>query len=136
MSRSAAQKRRDKTAQERAARYRDVQIVPGRTLAETILVSAPTRHFYMTLLVAFVSFLSGLSHFAFPRPPLMSFVAAVQEFDLLEADEVDEEATVWIDTAFRQGEAGDSGRKLLAAFGWVRAQYQGRHGVVELMVAR
>ena len=81
----------------------------------------------MTLLVAFVSFCIGLSTFAMHRPPLMDFTAAVVEFDLLEPEDVDEEATLWIDAALRQGEAGDGGRKLLAAFGWVRAQYQGRH---------
>ena len=133
--RTAAQKRRAQAAQERARRYRDVQVIPGRTLAETILVSAPTRHFYMTILVAFMTFSSGLSPFAWARPPLLTFPAAMQEIDLLEPEEVDEEATLWIDTAFRQGEAGDSGRKLLAALGWARAQYQGRNSPLRRSLA-
>ena len=125
--RSAAQKRRARAAKERADRYRDVQVIPGRTLAETILVSQPSRHFYMSLLVAFMTFTLGWTPFAIARPPMMQFPTAVAEFDLLDAEEVDDSAATWIDTAFRQGEAGDSGRKLLAAFGWARAQYQGRH---------
>ena len=46
---------------------------------------------------------------------MLSFPAAVEMFDLLTPEELDADGALWIDTSFRQGEAGDSGRKLLAA---------------------
>ena len=133
--RTAAQKRRDSAASDRARRYRDVEIIPGRTLADTIVVGQPARHFYTSLLVAFMTFTLGWSLLAAPRPPMLSFPAAVEMSDLLTPEEVDADGALWIDTAFRQGEAGDSGRKLLAAFAWVRAQYRGRHSPLLQSVA-
>ena len=122
-------------ASDRARRYWDVEIIPGRTLADTIVVSQPARHFYMTLLVTFMTFTLGWSLRAVLQLPMLSFPAAVEMFDLLTPEEVDADGALWIDTSFQQGEAGDSGRKLLAAFAWVRAQHQGRHSPLRRSVA-
>ena len=56
----------------------------------------------MSLLAAFILSLCENFH-----PPMMNFETAATEFDLLAPEKVREDATAWIGTAFRRGEAGD-----------------------------
>ena len=71
--RSAAQNWREATAKDGAQTYREVEVIPGTTLAETIVVNQPTRHHYISLLVVFITFVLGLSEWAVTRPPILEF---------------------------------------------------------------
>ena len=105
-------------AKERAARYQDVVICLGKTLTESLLVQQPSRQLYSWLLTCLASFILG--HSTLPTLPatFVTMKVACATLDALSDDELDCEATEYIDWCFRAGESGQLGHKVVASLAW------------------
>ena len=126
---------RQKVARLRASRYKDVEIVPGLTLVETIVVSAPVRQQYTRLVCCLMSFVFGWTADPTPKIPPLDLKQSLGALDSLPADDVDGEVVEWTDAALRSGVAGHNGQKLMAALAWVRPKFR-KGGEVSLPRSR
>ena len=126
---------RRKRASDRQKKYKNVEVIPGRTLVETLSVTAPVRREYMRLICCLLCWLLGLSSRALPPRPPLAFPVAVESLDMIPLEHVDDELIEWIDAALRQGEPGNAGQKMIAALGWCRAGFR-KGGEVQLTRSR
>ena len=115
---------RQRVAQTRAQRLRDVEIVPGLTLVETVVVSAPVRAQYTRLLCCLMSFIFGWTPDPTPEIPPLDLMQSMAALDSLAPDDVDAEVVEWEDAALQTGVAGHLAQKMMAALGWARPKFR------------
>ena len=107
--RSPETKRRQSQAESRAERYKDVGVVPGLTLVETLTVSAPVRKQYTRLVCSLMSFITGWTADPTPKVPPLTLAQSLTELDALDSADVDDEVVEWADAALRTGVEGHHG---------------------------
>ena len=85
--RSPESTRRRQAAEARSRRYRDVEIVPGLTLVETLTVSAPVRKQYSRLICSLMSYITGWTPDPTPMTPPLSLSESLEYLDKIGPDE-------------------------------------------------